>query len=175
MYGLCYGDSGGVIIMLYAKVGSTKTLFMQWTGYSALPQSGLSPLIRIKRLSDGKFLKSDLTWSTTPADPTMTEIDATNFPGFYKFDLALLSTTDTYVISYDGTTSVPSNVRFKWDQLTGIEFSTLDINKAKAVLVNKQKQTTSTGIVIVRDDSDTNDLITFTPTVTTTERIITPS
>lgn len=47
--------------------------------------TGKTPTALLKRQSDGKWLQSGGTWGASPSSLTLTEVDATNFPGLYRF------------------------------------------------------------------------------------------
>lgn len=158
----------------YAKIGSTETLVGVFHTSAGALLTGVVPVVRIRRLSDNFYMDNTGAWAAAPGtEPTMTEVSSANSPGEYEYDFTLPATADIYHVRFDGTAAAAD--RWQFGELRGIEVDTNDLHKAKAVLLNKQIQTTSTGVVVVRNDADTADLVTLTPSTTTTTRTITPS
>jgi len=158
----------------YAKTGAVETIIAVFHTTSGALQTGLTPVVRIRRLSDDFYMDNTGTWAAAPGtEPTMTEVSATNSPGEYEYAFTLPTTVDTYHIRLDGTAGTAD--RWQFGELRGIEFDTTDLHKAKAALVNKQIQTVSTGVVVIRNDDDTANLVTLTPGATGVSRTITPS
>lgn len=92
--------------MFSLSIRKNTTLRLKWTFVTGAGAgaTGLTPVVRIKRQSDGFFLKSDGTWVTpVAAEYTMTAVDATNLPGQYYFDWAVPNTDESYSIRLDGT------------------------------------------------------------------------
>ena len=92
--------------MTRIQQNQTEQIEVFLTDYSNVPITGASPTIKIRRISDDKYLDWDdntfkATGWTTIAD-AMTEIDSTNGPGEYKivFDSSGLS-DDNYEMTVD--------------------------------------------------------------------------
>lgn len=49
------------------------------------PQTGLSPTVKVYRISDGNYLNGSNTWQSAAVDLSMTEVDSTDLPGLYTF------------------------------------------------------------------------------------------
>ncbi len=160
------------------KKGSTKRLTAIFVDTAGIAKTGLTVGVRVIRVSDDKFLKSDGTWTASPStEYTATEWDGTNMPGVYYFDFAVPDGLDEYLIRFDGGAGAANRYQFTW--LEAVVIDEADMHKVKAALVNKQKQSIADGVVTIYDDDDTTELVTLTPSVDDvddpTQNILTPS
>ena len=160
------------------KKNTTKRLVAIFVDSSGSLKTGLTVTVRVLRTSDDKFLKNDGTWTMTPStEYTATEWDGTDMPGVYYFDFSLPDAIDQHLVRFDGSDEAANRHPFAW--VEAVKLDELDMHKAKAALVNKQKQTISDGVVTIYDDDGTSSLITMTPSVDDvddpTENVLTPS
>ena len=160
------------------KRNSTRRLTAVFVDSVGNAKTGLAVTVRIIRASDDEFLKNDATWTASPStEYTATEWDGTDLPGVYHFDFALPDAIDQYFVRFDGGTAAANRYQYTW--LEAVALDEADLHKAKAALVNKQKQTIADGVVTVYDDDDTTELVTLTPSVddvdNPTENVLTPA
>ncbi|MFH1419450.1 MAG: hypothetical protein ABII12_14335 [Planctomycetota bacterium] len=163
---------------LRVKKGTTCRLLAAYVNAAGGFENGLTVTVRVMRAGDNKFLKSDETWTSAPSgEHTATEWDGSNMPGVYYFDLLLPDTIDQYLIRFDGGAAAANRYQFAW--IETVRLDEADLHKAKAALVNKQVQTIDTGVVTIKDDDGTTDLVTLTPGVddveSPTQNVLTPS
>jgi hypothetical protein len=160
------------------KKNSTRRLVAVFVDAAGASKTGLTITVRVLRVSDDQYLKNDGTWTAAPStEYPATAWDGTNMPGVYYFDFALPDAIDQYFVRFDGSTGAANRYQYAW--LEAVKLDEADLHQAKAVLVNKQKQTISTGVVTVMDDDGTTALMTMTPSVddvdNPTENILTPT
>ena len=159
------------------KKNSTRRLTAVFVDSAGNAKTGLAVTVRVIRVSDDKFLKNDATWTASPStEYTATEWDGTDMPGVYYFDFALPDAIDQYFVRFDGSAGVANRYQYAW--LEAVKLDEADLHKAKAALVNKQKQMIADGVVTIMDDDGTTSLMTLTPNVddvdNPTENILTP-
>ena len=160
------------------KKGTTHRLVATFVDTAGDLKDGLAVTVRAMRAGDNKFLKNDGTWTSTPStEYTATEWDGTNMPGVYTFDFSIPDAIDQYIVRFDGGAGAANRYQYAW--VEAVKLDEADLHKAKAALVNKQKQTISDGVVTVYDDDGSTELVTLTPSVddeeSPTENILMPS
>jgi hypothetical protein len=159
------------------KKNSTRRLVAVFVDAAGAAKTGLTVTVRILRASDDQYLKNDGTWTAAPStEYGATAWDGTNMPGVYCFDFTLPDVIDQYFVRFDGSTGAANRYQYAW--LEAVRLNEEDLHKAKAALVNKQKQSISTGVVTILDDDGTTALMTLTPSVddvdNPAENILTP-
>ncbi|MBN2560667.1 MAG: hypothetical protein JXQ75_07030 [Phycisphaerae bacterium] len=160
------------------KKGTTERLTATFVDATGDLKDGLTVTVRVIRSTDDKYLKNDGTWTAAPStEYSAAELDGTNMPGVYYFDLSLPDAIDQYLVRFDGSADAAN--RYQFARIEAVRLDEEDLQKAKAALVNKQKQTIADGVVTIYDDDGTTSLVTMTPGVddvdNPTENILTPS
>lgn len=160
------------------KKGTARRLAAVFVDAAGAPKTGLTPTVRVVRVSDGKYLADDATWTATPAAEYLAaEWSAAYNPGAYYFDFTLPDALDSYLVRFDGGAAAANRYVYAWVEAVAVADG--DLHRAKAALVNKQSQDIATGVVTVFDDDGVTPLVTLTPSVddpeSATENILTPS
>ncbi len=160
------------------KKGTTRRLIAVYVDAAGALKTGLAVGVRVVRVSDGKYLKNDGTWSSTPtSEPAGVEWSAANNPGVYYYDFAVPAASDQYLLRIDGGSAAANRYAYAW--LEAVAVDDADLYKIKAALINKQKQAIATGVVTIMDDDGSTPLVTLTPSVddpdSATQNILTPS
>lgn len=156
------------------KISEANRLYAIFHDGAGAPKTGLTVSVRIRRESDGYYLKNDGTWTSSPStEYTATESSATNLPGVYYFAFTPPATVDKFFIQWDGSASAAD--RYQYGYLRSVKMNATDLHLMKAVVANKQRQATATGVVQVYDDDASTVLKTLTPTFDGTYSILTPS
>jgi hypothetical protein len=80
----------------YDKIKATVEIVVSGVG-----KTGLSPLVAFRRISTNEYLQNGGTWDPGFDTNPMTEVDSTNMPGLYEFeiapgDLTVLDSVDGY-------------------------------------------------------------------------------
>ena len=87
--------------ILKYQIGATITLDVQFRTSADVGVTGLTPVLRVQRTSDSKWLKNDGTWTASPStEYTLSEHDLTNYPGRYTRSWTPPSQADTYRVRY---------------------------------------------------------------------------
>lgn len=159
------------------KVGTAHRIIMVFRDSTGARKTGLTVTMRIRRKSDGKYLKNDATWTASPStEYTATETDSTNMPGWYHFDFTLPATEDTYYVSADGSSTLIAANRYQEGEILGVKLNEADIHKFAAFMLNKVVQNIGTGLVDVYDDDGVTVLYSLDigqdDPATPTERIV---
>ncbi len=133
---------------------------------------------RVLKAGGDQYMKNDGTWTAVPStEYTATAWDGVHMPGVYYFDFSLPDAVDEYALRLDGGAGAANRYQYAWIEAVPIDEA--DMHKAKAALVNKQKQAIATGVVTIMDDDGATSLITLTPSVddvdNPTENVLTPS
>lgn len=165
-----------------AKVASVHRIVVAFRDSSGAYKTGLTVTLRIRRKSDGYYLKNDGTWTAAPStEYTFTETDSTNLPGFYHYDFTLSATVDTYYVRADGSATLIAANRYQEGELIGVAQSDADLGLAIARLINKSRQIKATGVIENYADDGTTVIRRYTMGTdtgnpqTATEIVHTPS
>lgn len=146
------------------KVSEAQRLYMVFESAAGAGETGLTVTLRIRRESDGKYLKNDGTWTASPStEYTATEASATDLPGVYYFDFTPPATADKFLIRWDGSASATDRYQFRY--VRSAKMNATDLHLMKAIIANKQRQAIATGVVTIMDDDASTPLKTLTPSV----------